>query len=278
METKITSIKNKNNKIKMMEDSTGKLKPYYQVVQDNALIMAEHKMNLKELIAFKMVVSAINTSNDNPEFREVSLKKTDVIKFLFPALKETEAHNITGEYYKRCKNYLRKLLKVEVIIENKKEQIYTVLCSHVKWEKAENLVKISFSGKIAPYILNLQKNFTQYEVGRLKYIKSTYAIRLYEYFNMMVHDVSYTWTVSIAEFRKMLGVQNKYKEVTRLRIKVLDPAVKELQSTFMLNGVETRKTDFNIDYKLIKGGYNSSEVVAIEFSVTDIVKKAAKKN
>ena len=277
METKITSTENENNEIKMMEDSTGKLKPYYQVIQNNPLIMAEHKMNLKELIAFKMVVSAIDTSHENPNFREVSLKKTDVIKFIFPSLSTTGAPDISGEYYKNCKNYLRRLTKVEVIIEKEKEYIYTVLCSHVKWQKKEDLVKISFSEEIAPYILNLQQNFTKYEVGRLKYMKNKYTVRMYEYFNMMVHDTTYKWTVSIDEFRRMLGVQNKYKKVNELRREVLDPAVKELQSTFMLNGVKTRKTDFEIDYKLIKGGYNSSEIVAIEFNVTDIVKKTAKR-
>ena len=279
MKTKVIPIENENenNTIKIMEDHTGKLKPYYQVVQDNALIMAEHRMNLKELLAFKMVVSAIDTSNDNPNFREVSLKKTDAIKFMFPSLSKTEAHDISGDYYKRCKNYFRSLMKVEVVIEDEEEYLYTVLCSHVGWKKKEDSVKISFSEKIAPYILNLQKNFTKYEIGRLKYIKSKHAVRLYEYFNMMVHDVSYTWTVPLPEFRKILGIENTYKEFSLLRQAILDPAIKELQSTFILDGAKTRKTDFEIDYKLIKGGYNNSEVVAIEFSVTDVVKKAAKR-
>ena len=274
MKEKVTKINNEETNIKMMEDSTVKIKPYYQVVQNNALIMAEHKMNLNELIAFKMVVSAIDTSHDNPNFREVSLKKTDVIKFLFPSLMKTKTDDISGEYYKKCKNYLRRLTKVEVIIEDEKKIIYTVLCSHVEWEKNTDIVKISFSEKIAPHILNLQKNFTQYEVSRLKYMKNKYTVRMYEYFKMMVHDTAYTWTVSLSEFRRMLGVQNKYKDFNELRREVLDPAVKELQSTFMLNGVETRKTDFDIDYKLIKGGYHSCEVVAIEFSVTDRVKSS----
>ena len=44
-----------------------------------------------------------------------------------------------------------------------------------------------------------------------------------------------------------------------------------------LNGAKTRKKDFKIDSKLIKYGYNNSEVIALKFNVTDVVKKAAKK-
>ncbi|AMP21475.1 hypothetical protein AZF37_09850 (plasmid) [endosymbiont 'TC1' of Trimyema compressum] len=257
----------------MMKYCKGKLKPYHQIVQSNALIMAEHKMNLNELLAFKMVVSAIDTSNNNPNFREVSLKKADVLRFIFPSLEKTKANNISGGYYKKCKDYFMRLTEVEVVIKDKKKYIYTAPCSHVEWKKNESLVKISFSEDIAPYIFNLQKNFTKYEVGRLKYMKSKYAVRLYEYFNMMVHYTAYTWTISLSEFRRMLGVQNKYKEFKELRKGVLDLAIKELQSTFMLNGLETRKTNFNIEYKSIKGG---CEVIAIEFSVKNRVKNRVK--
>ena len=97
METKITSIKNENNKIKMMEDCTGKLKPYYQYMQNDKSIMVEQKTNLNELIVFKKVFSSINFSNNNPNCREILLKKTDIIKCLYP-LAKTEAHNISEGY------------------------------------------------------------------------------------------------------------------------------------------------------------------------------------
>jgi len=40
-------------------------------------------------------------------------------------------------------------------------------------------------------------------------------------------------------------MQKTYKEFIKLCKVVLNPAIKELQSTFMLNGAETRKSTLN---------------------------------
>ena len=167
MNKKIIKINSKENNIKMMEDCTGKLKPYYQYMQNDKSIMVEQKTNLNELIVFKKVFSSINFSNNNPNCREILLKKTDIIKCLYP-LAKTEAHNISEGYDEKCKNFLIEVMETEVIIEDKNEYLYTNLFSYIEWEKYTDIVKIAFSESIEPYILNLQKKIIQHEGNSLK--------------------------------------------------------------------------------------------------------------
>ena len=81
-------------------------------------------------------------------------------------------------------------------------------------------------------------------------LKTKYSENLYEickdYENIVEKELS------IGEFRKLFGIENKYKKIVDVKRWVLDPAVKELNSNPLVN--------FTVSYKLIKNGQKYTRV------------------
>ena len=86
--------------------------------------------------------------------------------------------------------------------------------------------ELSFSPHIAPHLTSLGKNFTEYRLGQVANLRSTYAVRLFEW---CIQFIDNGWlVVSVDELVQRLGVG--YKLYNDIRRYVIEPAVKELQA------------------------------------------------
>jgi plasmid replication initiation protein len=95
-------------------------------------------------------------------------------------------------------------------------------------------VVIRFHGKIAPYLLGLEREFTQYKLSSAARLRSMYSWRLLE----LLAQFQKTGLVLIGydEFCDALGVpESCRKDFAQLRRRVIEPAVKELKEK---NGIE----------------------------------------
>jgi len=120
-----------------------------------------------------------------------------------------------------------------------------------------NDIKVDFDKEIGRTVINyslprivreamVKKNgvFAKIDLVVVKGLKSKYAILLYE----LIKDYEKVEIpkMSMQEFRKMFGVENKYPRMPDLRKYVLDPACKEIS--------ENPHTDFLVSYELKKEG------------------------
>lgn len=148
-----------------------------------------------------------------------------------------------------------------------------VLCrwiDEVKIDKKKRIVTVTLGRYLSPYLFNLKKRFTEYELWNILAMKSAYSIRLFEllksYSNLK--EVRF----SIDELKQLLYVRvkrcgkcrhantvacltcesykNSYPSFKDFNKKVLIPAVDEINL----------KSDIRIHTKVIRTGHKASHV------------------
>ena len=91
--------------------------------------------------------------------------------------------------------------------------------------------------------------FTKFNIQNIKPLTSIYAIRMYELCKHFYKDSSYA-QISIDQLKKILQIENKYKQISDFRKRVLDVAKKQIN----------KNTDLEIDFELIKEGKRYTKV------------------
>lgn len=118
-----------------------------------------------------------------------------------------------------------------------------VLCrwiSKASMEPQSGLIELRLDNDLAPYLLQLKKNFTAYSLYNVMGMKSKYSPRLYELIKSYQYKNSFT--IQIDDLKKMLCAE-KY-QFCNFRQKVLDVSVAEINIM----------SDIIIDYETIKSG------------------------
>lgn len=167
---------------------------------------------------------------------------------------------LTGGAYSAMKDALKKLdsFNFELIDENGRRHIVHWIRSVVidPEEKKSGKVQFEFDPKIVPYLFDVRKKFTQYELRNVLRMKSGYGSALYELLKSYANIKRKKFTLE--ELRYLLGAEEKsYSHYGILKQRVIDPAMKDI-ATY---------SDLKVDYIEIKEG---RKVVAVEFIITDI--------
>ena len=107
----------------------------------------------------------------------------------------------------------------------------------------EATVKFMFANAIIPMLVELERNFTSYEIEQVAHLRSRYAMRLYEC--LIRFKGSKTLTISLDDLRFRFGLlDNEYKAMGDFKRFVLDLAVKQINSN----------TDITVKYDQHKQG------------------------
>lgn len=170
--------------------------------------------------------------------------------------------NITGEAYNAVKDALKTLDSFNFILTDKNRKNHIVhWIRSVEIDPADSKrasVEFEFDPKVAPYLFNVRKFFTQYELGCVIRMKSIYGVRLYQLLKSYSYLSSHKKRFELAELRKLLSAEEaSYKKYGLFRSRVIEPALRDI-STY---------SDLKVDYVEIKEKY---KVVAVEFIITDI--------
>ena len=122
--------------------------------------------------------------------------------------------------------------------------------------RQKGIIQIRFDNDMKPFLLQLQKNFTQFELLWTLRFQSKYAFRLYELIKSIHYYEldTYTKTFDIDELRKLLDAKG-YTTYQSFKERVLEPACEEINAY-------SEKT---ITYRPIK---NKLAVTAVELTVS----------
>lgn len=136
-------------------------------------------------------------------------------------------------------------------------------CYLAHYKEGDNTVMFKIAPELKPYLLELQKNFTQYNINDILLLKSAYVIRFYElciaeytqYMNYNKNAKSYTFELDIQEIRELFEIPDsfKYNDIKR---HIIDKAVKQFKE----------KTNIQISYKEQKLG---KKVVRLQITIKD---------
>ena len=121
------------------------------------------------------------------------------------------------------------------------DKLKTHWISSVRYNKNEGKIAISFAPDIIPYLSQLKGSFTRYELKHIGNMTSTYGVRLYELLiqwkNKGSREVEISW------LKKQFQIEGKYDAIKDLKLKVIDPAVKDINTHSNLTvSWEQRKT------------------------------------
>lgn len=123
-------------------------------------------------------------------------------------------------------------------------------------EPKSGVVRIKLDKDMMPYLLNLQKNYTQYELGWTIKFRSKYAIRLYElicsvhYYELEAYEKVY----DLEDLVKRMGAES-YTEWKNIKARILEPAIAEI------NAYSNKK----VEYTTITRG---KKVIQVKLKIT----------
>lgn len=214
------------------------------VVQHNCLVEANYDLTLQEKRVVLWLVSQVKP--EDIDFKEHVIKISEFCKIA--GLKSKNMHK---EIEKTTLGLIESSLQIYSPAENRLLQVAWLNSADYLYN--EGSVKLCFSPKLKPYLLELKNRFTKFNLENVMSFKSVHAIRLYEllkqYQNFGVREIL------IADLRNNLGIsENEYLLYGNFKRKILDVSKKEIN----------QRSDLIVDWQEIKTG---RKVTAVRCSI-----------
>ena len=206
--------------------------------------------------AFKMLTMIISMIRiDDSEFQEYALNLNTYKKEIGTSGKEVSF------YEKQALELMRNPFEL-------RKGVWYNWCSKVDVTSVENYIVFSVHSDLKPYLLNLQKNFTTYNIVNVLALRGDYSPRLYEYLAMEWKEFkrnyikrhnktpkSYTLEIEIDWLREQFKISKGYR-YNDIKRQIIEVAKKQF----------IKKTDIQFDYEEEKLG---RKVVGLRITIKD---------
>jgi plasmid replication initiation protein len=191
-----------------------------KVTQSNRLVEASHTLTLNEKRLVLAAASLIDPRKPLPKDGYITVR-ADAFADVF-GLDVRHAYEALNDAANRLfERDIRRYSKGKVV-----ERMRWVF--HVKYKEGQGCVELGFSPTVLPHLTMLNREFTSYQLKQIGSLSSFYAVRLYELMSQFLKLGQRECT--LAQLRQMLDLGDKYQDVKNLRVRVLDPALKELNA------------------------------------------------
>lgn len=215
------------------------------IVKKSELLIKNVRYEHSELCikVISLLISMINTKDE--DFKRYRLEIKD-----FKELIGTNS-NRTYEYVHKLN---RELMSKPFTIEGKTMN-WCIIAEH---KKGDSTIAYEIHPSLKPYLLQLKKNFLQYNVYNILKLNSIYLIRLYELLKDELEKSTrfkrkneIEFIISIDELRDILNIPETYQYSSGIKKRILEKAKKEFRE----------KTDINFSYKDIKNGNKFEKLI-----------------
>lgn len=217
------------------------------IKKSNNLVEASYNLSLWEMRILLKMTSFIHINDKDFEVYELDVKD----------IKEFFGVEGDGSVYTYIKDSVRSLMDKKVIISTKledgktKETTIPMVIEMTRIVEEKSSISLSFHPLMKPYLLDLKNRFLTYDVDNVLRLTSTYAIRLYEL--TMAYEGIGKRTFTVEGLKKILGIENKYKQYSHLKQRILEPSKENINQT----------TDLNLDYVEIREGRRIAKICFI---------------
>jgi plasmid replication initiation protein len=155
--------------------------------------------------------------------------------------------------YQTLKEVSEQLFERYVVIDNPDPSDKTLKYTKTRWVSSVNYhpdtgkVSLIFAPFMIPYLSELQGQFTFYLIENISKMNSIYAIRLYEL--LMQWKTTGSREIEIDWLKKQFQLDENYDRMFDLKKRVLDPAVKDINthSDYTVSWTQ-RKTGRNVTH------------------------------
>jgi hypothetical protein len=220
------------------------------ITKSNMLIEANYKLGVVEQKIILYLASNIHSKDSDFKTYTLSIKEFNKLLGLKGNPKYTELRQITKEL-------MHKVFEVRI----DKKVIQVAWLSYVAYNETDGTIDIRFDPFLRPYLLELKREFTSYRLENVVKLKSSYAIRIYEFLKQ--YEKLHERTFSLVELRKMLGAEDVYPAYGNFKQRVLVPAQEELK----------KKTDISFEIEEVKVGRRVDKIKFLISSVKKLDRK-----
>ncbi|WP_283697454.1 replication initiation protein [Clostridium perfringens] len=204
----------------------------YLITHSNSLAYSKYSLsiNAQKIV---MILASLVQPNDNG-FKEFEFTVKELAEIL-----GVSKENVYKELPKITRELITKLILFKT---NDDDFIQGTFLSTAEYKKSNGKVILEFSPKVAPYLLELKRYFSQYKLFTPLSFKSKYSIRLYQIFK--ANEIKKNFTISLDNLREILNLQQKsYESFNRLKERVINTSLEEIN-----------KTDIYVNFEAIKTG------------------------
>jgi len=210
----------------------------HYTVMANDIIKGKQEMTLQQARVIRLLVTQV--VKEDKDLKTYTCRIQELANFL-----KIDSSNLYRDIQKFCDDLLG--LRVHVGTGNAKEPWEMFQWLQFASYDGNGNITLELSNKIKPYVLELDKWFTQYQLGNILAMQSFYAIRLYELIKcqdgITRTEKSYH-EFTIEYLREYFCCVKKYKQNRDFRNNVIEVAVREI------NG----KSDIRLYVEYIKTG------------------------
>lgn len=229
----------------MNTKSLSRVRPSQYVTKSNVLVEARYQLSEQEQKLILIVSSLLDPEKED-SFRLFRLYVSDVI----------EALGIRGHNkYSQLRQVAGGLLGKKLYIRRDNSELDINWVSSCEYFPGKGYVELEFSRKLIPYLVDLKKKFTAYQLGNILQLKGIYSIRLYELLKQYESLKRRVFEVDELKRLLMIPANSSYKDFGLFRTNVIKPALAEINS----------KTDIRVTFRGIRTGRKFGR---IEFTIS----------
>ncbi len=210
----------------------------HYAVMANTIIKGKQTMSLQEARLIRLLITQI--AKNDKDFKTYKVNIQELAEFL-----EVDSSNLYREIREICQSLMTRTIKIQ---KGKEWEIFQWL-QLAKYD-GQGTITLMLSNQIAPYLLQLNAWFTQYQLKNILVMKSFYSIRLYELLKLTVGEdrrKKIEYTFSIQYLREYLECEHKFKQIGQFKDKILDIAVRDISEYSEYNCTyECKKTSRSI--------------------------------
>ena len=235
-----------------------------KIVEHNDLITSVAKMDKVPLKIFELAVSLIDTDNP-PKDNKILLSKTEL--FAFFKVDDSNKHSRFKEAIMTL--HQQSVFEIREMNDHKNKFEYQVISPLEKttWNDYNDIIEITFTKSIMPYLIELKSKFTQYALSDLVDLNSKYSIILYKWLSMQYNQYEHysakggrrveqiegyrNPSITIKELREITETTKIYGNFPMFEKRVIKDPLKEINA----------HTSFNVTYDKIKKGRSIDSIV-----------------
>jgi plasmid replication initiation protein len=204
------------------------------VTKSNKLIGAAYNLSEVEQKIITVLISLVNPIADT-QLRSFTFAIKDFTKVI--GVKSEKRNRELEELTKRLMSKIH-----EIRFEDGIEQVQWL--TYAKYNYKEGTITLTLNEFLEPYLLDLKREFTSYELKNVSTLKGQYTIRIYELLRQYYNMKNKERTFLLDELRERLGAVDIYPAYANFKQRVLVPAQRQIN----------QKSDITFEVEEIKKG------------------------
>ena len=208
--------------------------------KSNELIEARYRLSIWEQRLVLTLLTQISPHDE--DFKRYKINIADLARLW----QLTEGYTA---FYEEVQNAADSLVGKTIQLSDDPTTSETVSwLAYVKYKRGSGVIEMEFHNSLKPYMIQLQRHFTQYQLGHVINFRNQYTIRIYELLKMEVfkHPTgTFSKQFSYEELRVFLAVGKKeYALFADFKKRIIEPSVKEISnhSDLLITQVQYDKT------------------------------------